>query len=419
MYRRATLLNNGPQRSWYNLSEPAQSRCDLNTDVPVLVLGGRENALSITRNLGRHGIPVRVSGPQDCWGRFSRHCKQAFTIPKGTSHRGYWEELLLSGNHRQLHGSVLLCGSDTALEFVAANQDALLEQYRLPDFHSELTLALLDKKKTLELAREANVPAPGFWDVKNERDLEALEGQLAFPVMVKPIHSHRFIPVMGRKLFIVKSGMDELAAKVRLCWEKGLEIMVVEMIPGPDSTLSSYYTYLDRGGDMHFEYTKRVIRRYPENRGLTCHHASPWLPETAQAGRAFFRGIGFYGLGNIEFKRDPRDNLLKVIESNARFTAAQELVLQCGIPIDLICYCHATGQARPEVPKDYADLRMWYGFRDTLAFLEQRKSGNLTASQWLRSIEPMKSVSPLHDFRDPFPTLGALSARISKSLGKS
>ena len=73
-------------------------------------------------------------------------------------------------------------------------------------------------------------------------------------------------------------------------------------------------------------------------------------------------------LGNIEFKRDPRDGKLKVIEVNARFTAAQELVRRAGVPIDLIVYRHLTKQPLPDFEPVKEELRMWYPLRDFLGF---------------------------------------------------
>ena len=152
------------------------------------------------------------------------------------------------------------------------------------------------------------------------------------------------------------------------------------------------------------------------NRGLGCYHKSEWLPETAEAGRKFFQGIGFTGFGNIEFKRDPRDQILKVIESNARFTSAQELIIQAGAPIDFIYYCKATGQNAPGFDTYDQDLTFWYGLRDFLAFVEMRKAGSITTGQWLRNLYPFKHVSPLHNMSDPFPSFAALTIRIEKTV---
>ncbi|MEM9277975.1 MAG: carboxylate--amine ligase [Pseudomonadota bacterium] len=389
----------------------------MDSSIPVLILGGRENSLSLARSFGRLGITVKISGPRDCWGMNSRYCSEKFHIPKHIPHSQYWADLLLEGRNLHLHGSLLIAGSDTALEFLAANHAELSNSFIMGHHKPQLQFALLDKRKTLDLARKTNVAAPEYWNVETEEDLQQLVTQVRFPVMVKPIHSHKFIPVMGCKLFIVQDDVDELVSKIRLCWENNLEIMAVEMIPGPDSELSSFYTYIDDRNKSHFKYTKKVIRRYPANRGLACYHATEWLPETAAAGEAFFSGIGFTGFGNIEFKRDYRDNQLKVIEANTRFTAAQELIVRSGAPIDLIYYCVATGQISPTFSSYQQDLTYWYGLRDTLAFLELRRAGKLTMRQWLASLSPFKQVSPLHDANDLYPTISAITARIVKTFG--
>jgi len=387
----------------------------LDTTTPVLILGGKENALSIVRRFGKLGIKTRVSGPADCWGRYSRYCAQSLPVPGGETAADFWSDLLFSGKSPDLHGSVIICCSDTAIEFVAANRQELARHYLLGEGNAELQTALLDKKETLKLAHKAGVCAPQFWNATSEEDLTAIRETVQFPVIVKPIISHRFSAVFGCKLFIIKDSFDELAEKIRLSWRNNLEVMVMEMIPGPDSLLSSYYTYIDGDHNILFDYTKRIIRRYPQNHGLACYHASEWLPETAEAGKKFFTGIGFTGLGNIEFKRDPRDNLLKIIESNARFTAAQELVIQSGAPIDLILYCSVTKQPWPTFNTYQQDLTYWYGLRDSLAFIELYRQNKIGFGEWIKSLLPMNHVAPLHSLADPFPTIGAFAARVEKT----
>ncbi len=388
---------------------------NIDTSTPVLVLGGKENALSLVRRFGKLGIKTRVSGDADCWGRYSRYCAQSLPVPRDEAAADYWAGLLLSGKSQDLHGSLIICCSDVAIEFVAANREELGRHYLLGDGNAGLQNALLDKRETLELARKAGVATPQFWDVNSERDLEAIREAIQFPVMVKPIISHRFSKIFGCKLFIIEDSFDELAEKVRLSWQNNLDVMVIEMIPGPDCLLSSYYTYIDGDDNVLFDYTKRIIRRFPQNQGLACYHASEWLPETAEAGKKFFTGIGFSGLGNIEFKRDPRDNLLKVIECNARFTAAQELVIQSGAPIDLIFYCSVTQQPMPKFSTFQQNMTFWYGLRDTLAFIELYRQGKIGFGEWVKSVLPMNHVAPLHRLSDPMPTAGALAARIEKT----
>ncbi|MFN0192755.1 MAG: hypothetical protein ACKVP5_12415, partial [Aestuariivirga sp.] len=267
----------------------------------------------------------------------------------------------------------------------------------------------LDKQATLELARKAGIGAPSYWPVTSPSDIEPLRGKARFPVIVKPRHSHKFSKIFGRKLFIVEDSFDELEERLRLALDHGLEMMVVEMIPGPDDLLSSYYTYYGKAGEKLFGFTKRVIRRFPVNRGNTCLHETAWLPDTAAAGETFFKAAGLKGLGNIEFKRDRRDGLLKIIEVNARMTAAQELVRRSGVPIDLMIYCHLTGQPLPETKQGGEGLRMWYPLRDFLSACQLFRRGQLSPWRYLWSLPLLRPVFPLLSLGDLGPIGGALA----------
>ena len=389
---------------------------DLDTRTPVLILGGKENSLSLARHFGRLGIPVRASGPANCWAMYSRYCRERFPIPHGQDFGAFWEDLLLSEANNRLDGHIVLACSDEALEFLARRRDRLAPRYILDDADPALQEALLDKRRTLELAQAAGVGTPKFWTIKSHADLEPLKDSVLFPVMVKPIHSHKFTRVFGCKLFIVERSFDELSRKVRAAQEHNIDVMIVEMIPGPDELLSSYYTYVDKAGNNLFHFTKRVLRRFPMNRGGACYHITEWLPETAELGQKFFKAVRFRGLGNIEFKRDLRDGQLKIIEVNSRFTAAQELVVRSGAPINLIIYCYLTGQAGPQFKEYRQFLRYWYPLRDALAFLEMRRRGELSLAGWLRSVLPYRHVFPLWDWGDPMPSLGAAGAALQQAV---
>ena len=383
----------------------------INTSTPVMLLGGRENALAVTRNLGRQGIKVRVSDEPNSWAASSRFCADSFPALKGLALADHWKELLLGKGSEQFHGQIIFACNDTALEFLADNRDALLAHYLLVDSEPRLQRALLDKKETLALARKAGVPAPNFWSIKDARDVEGIRDEIHFPVMVKPIHSHKFNRVFGRKLFIVESDFDEVAEKIRLSHEHGMEVMVVEMIPGPDSLLASYNTYIDSAGNSLYHFTKRVFRRFPVNRGGTCYHITEWLPEVAELGQKFFKGIGFKGIGNVEFKRDLRDGRLKIIESNARFVAAHELFVRSGAPSDLLVYCHLTKQPLPDLSNYKQFMRMWYPVRDFHSYRELQARGELSFGGWLRSIM-YPQVHPVLSLSDPKPAITALISHL-------
>jgi predicted ATP-grasp superfamily ATP-dependent carboligase len=385
----------------------------INTSTAVMLLGGRENALAVTRNLGRRGIKVYISNVPDSWAMGSRFCAEAFPVPKGLTSVGYWKELLLGKSSGRFHGQVIFACNDFALEFLADSRDDLLAHYLLVDSEPRLQRALLDKRETLALARKANVPTPNSWRIRDARDVEGIRDEIRFPVMVKPIHSHKFSRAFRRKLFVIENSFDEIVEKIRLSHEHGMEVMVVEMIPGPDNLLASYNTFIDSAGNGLFHFTKRTIRRFPVNRGSGCYHISEWLPEVAEQGQKFFKGIGFKGIGNVEFKRDLRDGRLKIIESNARFIAPHELFVRSGVPSDLLVYCHLTKQPLPDLDlNNYIQFkRMWYPVRDFCAYRELNGRGQLSFGGWLRSLLHPQ-IFPVLSLSDPKPMVTALMTRL-------
>jgi predicted ATP-grasp superfamily ATP-dependent carboligase len=330
-------------------------------------------------------------------------------------HTEFWDKLLLSKNSQRLHGHILFPLSDEAIEYMAKRQEQLSAHYILDPATAAMRRDFLNKERTLELAAAAGFDIPRFWPIKTEKDLEAVRGA-RFPVVLKPLHTHKFSKVFGRKLFVIESDFDELARRVREAHAQGFEVFIVELVPGPDDLLSSYYAYVNRNGEFLYHFTKRVIRRYPVNRGNGCFHKTEWLPETAALGRALFQKLGLRGIGNVEFKRDPRDGKLKLIEINTRFTAAQELLTRAGAPLDLVVYCDLTGQPVPRFETYRQNLRLWYPQRDFLSYLELRRSGQLSLSGWLRSTWPFVHVMPLVDITDPMPTFGAVMAMARQFL---
>lgn len=380
----------------------------------VLLLGGFENSLSIVRSMGRKNIVVRVSALTNSPALVSRFCKGRYVVSPNEPVESFWGDLLLGRKRSDLQGSVIFACDDYAVEFLAKHRAELEQSYILDDSIPALQLAMLDKQRTLELARSAGCAVPQFWKVDSLKDLEPIHSTVNFPIMIKPIHSHLFQSAIGRKFFIAHSHR-ELDEQVKQVLDRWLRIMVCEIIPGQDTTAqSSYYTYIDQQGNQLFRFTKRVLRRTPSFGGRAVLHMTQWLPETAEVGERFFRGIGFRGLGHIEFKRDYRDGQLKVIECNPRFTTAQELLLRCGIDTAFLIYCRLTGKPLPS-PKSYTEnLFLWYPLRDMVG--ELKGQHELSASQWLKSVLHWNTVFPLFKPEDPWPSFALALEELQRRL---
>ncbi len=378
---------------------------------PAILLGGSHGALSVARSLGRRGIAVHAVNHPDSAVLGSRYVRPE-PIDAGVPFaQGAMQRL------RRLAlgcppGSVLLAASDDGIEVLLDNREELGERFRLDLCDPEAQRRMLDKRLTYEAAREAGVAAPRFWVASSREDLDRVRSELVFPLLVKPRLSHLF-QLRFRGKFLEVGGPDALAEALAVVERAAVSAILVEKIPGPDCELCSYYTYLDQQGDPLFHFTKRIIRRHPPNMGLACLHVTDHVEGIREPALRLFRQVGLRGLANVEFKRDARDGELKLIECNARFTAANRLVERAGVDLAWLVYARLVGLPLPPLDDFRDGLRLWSPGRDLLAFLALRRRGDLGLGGWLRSIA-RPATFPIFSLGDPGPTAGEALRRARK-----
>lgn len=381
---------------------------------PAIVIGGEMIALSVGRSLSSAGVTVYGLGHRDDPLRLSR-CRHSFTaIASGAEGQ---RQALRWLEHGPLRGVILPC-SDEALELIARNRPRLLELGYAPmEANDEALLAMLDKGRSYELARRIGVDAPRTANVLSGEEVIAAAEEIGYPCALKPLHSHHFARRFGlrKKAFVVEDRAQLMAAFGNV-EGSAIELMVTEIIPGPDDAFASYYGYLDEAGQPLLHLTKRKLRQWPPRFGLGSYHLTDNDPEVVKVGLRFLQGAGIRGLACVEFKRDERDGRLRLIECNHRLTAATEQLRRAGADLPLFAYSRMAGLALPVVDDYRTGVGYWFPLADARAFLEYRRHGELTFRRWARSLMHRQSF-PLASIRDPLPSLGQIARRASRRLG--
>jgi len=370
---------------------------------PAVIVGGDHGCLSIARSLGSAGVPVYAINHPLSDVRYSRFCNWVDLSKSKAIGTDAWAAYLLGRESDPLRGAVLLAASDEAIELIAENRQLLCEKFTLDLSNPAAQLCMLDKLSTYRVAKAAGVPTPKFWRANTRDDIVKLEHELVFPLILKPILGHKF----SRKFsgpYAVTYNLDELLSVFDRVCGAGIPTFLVEMIPGPDDRLCSYYTYLDENGDSLIDFTKRVIRRYPVNMGGSTYHITGSVPDIRELALALFRQAGLLGVANVEFKMDARDGTLKLIECNARFTAADCLLVASGLNLPLFVYDRLTG--RPHAaPSNYrVGMRLWKPVGDFAAYRQLNKMGLLTFRAWIQSILHPQIFSVFR-WNDPLPAI--------------
>jgi D-aspartate ligase len=394
---------------------PVRSQDANSPKPPVIVLGGDANALSVARTLSRIGVQVYALNFADRLLRYSRACRW-IDLGKSNPRPEDWESFLLGPESDHLRGAVILACNDDAIEIIIRSGERLREKFILEEADSEVRRWLLDKLSTYRLAQEAGIPVPRYWQASTVSELEALEKDLVFPLILKPKLSHKFQKIWSVYKYFRADDIDAVYKCFNQTKENEIEVVLMELIPGDDDKDCSYYVYMGDNGEPLVELTKKCIRRCPPNMGGECYGITDWNPHVRELGLRFFRHVKFKGVGQIQFKLDERDGKHKIIECNARFAAPTCLVKASGVDLARVAYDRLTGnrQLTAGKPGDYVrGLRWWLPIDDFHAYLLLSRAGKLTFWRWIASVL-RPHVLPVFRWNDPMPSIVGLWRRAAK-----
>jgi predicted ATP-grasp superfamily ATP-dependent carboligase len=330
---------------------PAKATLVATRAAGAVVYGSDYRALGIVRSLGRRGIPVLVlSGGDDTLAARSRYATDVVPLPEGCD-----PTLLLCdlAERFEIAGRVLFPTADESAAVVARAHDVLAERFLLASPPWETFRWAYDKRMSNAMAARAGVPHPRTWSVSSADEAARLD--LAFPVIIKPAVKESFNALTAAKAWRVDSRQD-----LRQRFSEAVELlpaevlMIQELIPGSgkngDGEQLSYAALCRRGAPLAALVARRA-RQYPPDFG----RASTFVetiddPEVEEMSRRLLGRLGLDGLVEVEFKRDPRDGELKLLDVNARVWGWHTLAQRAGVDFPYLAYRLARGEEITDRP---------------------------------------------------------------------
>jgi D-aspartate ligase len=308
----------------------------LEPSVPAAVVDvGWVNGLAAIRSLGRAGIRVLAVDHRPSALGFRSRYAETFLSPDLHEDEGRFVAFV-----RALGEVVVFPTHDEQLNLISRHLGDLDVLAPFPGW--DVLERVQSKRVQLETALAAEVDVPRTAYPSTAHEARAAAGEIGFPVLVKPEH-----PIGFKQRFRRQAFRCESADEVEHAYERASEFapMVQELVPGGDDTLYTVGSYVTREGNPLGVFSGRKLRQTPPGIGTCRIGEAVWVQEAVDAALRLLREFGFFGLSQVEFKRDPRDGGFKLMEINPRLWQWHGLAAACGVDLPRLAYADLTGES--------------------------------------------------------------------------
>jgi predicted ATP-grasp superfamily ATP-dependent carboligase len=380
----------------------------------VIVPVRGNNGLGALRSLSAEGVRcLGISlGPLTANG-FSRSCRTIRLPDPAHDEPRFLEGLLRIGRDAESR-PVLFPMNDLCVMQLAKHRSVLEPLFRHAFMEWEDYACLATKAGMYHRANACGVPTPAWQQLFEDSAPREIASRLRYPVLLKPVRhfeldgrqqvrdSFGFFRRYGKALEVPDA--DMLLKRYQEVREAGFACLVQEMIPGGAEHLYTLAFYADPSSEVIAGFVGRKLRQYPGDFGTVTIGESRWDEDVAELGARFIKASNYRGIGNIEFKRDPRDGQLRLMELNLRAGSFISLPTASGVNLIHFAYRHLIGDPIPATRQ--RDGVLWVDIlRDFLEIRAQRRRSGSPAWLALLAYRSHPHVHAVFSWKDPMPFL--------------
>jgi D-aspartate ligase len=368
----------------------------------AIVTGADYRGLGIIRSLGRQGIPVCVLREEGHFlGAVSRYAYRSLRWPRGDAFRQV-EFLKNLAVREGFKGWALFPTTDELVMLLAHHHKSLAAHYRLTIPSWETLQWVCDKRLLYRLAQELGLSQPRSFFPRNRGDVAAL--QCSFPVILKPALRMEINRFTKDKAWPAGDRGTLLARYDEACALVGADmVMIQELVPGWGEAQFSYAALVSDGQPVASIVARRT-RQFPMDFGrFSTYVETVDEPRVAESAARLLAAVGFTGIVEVEFKRDARDGVYKVLDVNPRVWGWHTLGQRAGVDFAHLLWRLMRGERLPHVCAR-AGARWMRFSADLPVAIGEILKGRLSVRDYLRSLRiPMESA--IFAWDDPLPGL--------------
>ena len=306
---------------------------------------GWVNGLAAIRSLGRAGVRVLALDHRPSALGFRSRYAEPVLCPDPQDEQELVSFLADLGAKLDAPAPVFAT-HDEPLNAIARGAAQLGDRFRYPFPSWDVLSRIQDKRSQLEAAERVGIAVPRWIAPGSAKEARVAAGEIGYPVLVKPSSTEGFKRRFRRQAFRCETG-DEVERAFSDAEE--YEPLVQELIPGGDGTLFTLGSYLAADGEALGVFSGRKLRQTPPGVGTCRVGEALWAEDVVDQGLRLLHEIGHTGLSQVEFKRDPRDGVLRLMEINPRLWQWHGLATACGVDLPRIAYDDLVGERPAKV----------------------------------------------------------------------
>lgn len=313
---------------------------------PVIILDGNQrSALAAVRSLGSKGIPVIVGDelPHSI-SSASRFCHREFSYPSPNSDPDtFFKKLLFHLSN--FDSSVLMPMTDVTLNEVLSKRELLPQNIHLPFPSFNDYQQVSNKVQLFKQASRLGVSMPHtiFSNEFSSKETLLKEAEkVGFPVVLKPGFSRA--KKNGKWLSSCvryAHNINELKGILDEEFFEEFPFLIQERVDGVGLGV---FLLMDQGRIIA-QFAHQRIREKPPSGGVSVLCQSIEIPENALvASKMILEEYRWSGVAMVEFKKDLKTGVTRLMEINARFWGSLQLAVSAGIDFPYLLYSYALGE---------------------------------------------------------------------------
>jgi predicted ATP-grasp superfamily ATP-dependent carboligase len=286
-----------------------------------------KHALGIVRSLGLKNLMVDVGTPSSRMplASFSKYCRKSYLFPDPRANLNGFVYFFRSMCKVSDCEVIIPVGGLTTF-YLSMNKKAIGDDVALPiaDFAS-LKIAA-NKRDSVLLAEKLGIPTPKTFFLHSSSELDNIDGK-RFPIVVKGVFE-------GGSVRYAYSRNDLKKKFEEIHNLQGVPPLVQEFVQGEGY---GFFALFNRGKPKAVFMHRRLRELCVMGGPSTCAE-SVYDNKLLGYGLKLLKTLEWHGVAMVEFKKDSKDGMFKLMEINPKFWGSLDLAIASGVDFPYLLY---------------------------------------------------------------------------------